>query len=61
MRLMISRTFASLARHPHRPLAFLAGMGLPLLIAGLMMVPRLGGLSDTPGDNRPPAFVVSVD
>lgn len=61
MRLPLTRPFAALARHPHRPLAFVAGMTLPLLIAGLMMVPLMGGLSDSPNDNRPPAYVIPVD
>jgi hypothetical protein len=57
----MTQTFAALARHPHRPIAFLAGLVLPLLIAGLMLVPRMGGLSDSPSDPRPPAYVIPVE
>ncbi len=61
MRLPLTQTFAAIARNPHRPLAFVAGLLLPLLIAGLMLVPRMGGLSDSPNDSRPPAYVIPVE
>jgi hypothetical protein len=61
MRIPFAQTFATLARHPHRPAAFVAGMLVPLLVAGLFMVPRVGGLSDTPADQRPQAYVIPTE
>jgi hypothetical protein len=61
MRIPFAQPIATLARHPHRPAGFVAGMLVPLLVAGLFMVPRLGGLSDAPGDSRPQAYVIPTE
>ena len=61
MRIPFARSLAAIARTPHRPAAFVLGMVVPLVIAGLFLAPRVGGLSDTPADGRPPAYSIPVE
>ena len=61
MRLPFARPITALARHPLRVVGFAAGVVVPLLVAALFLVPRIGGLSDAPGDSRPQAYIIPVE
>jgi hypothetical protein len=61
MRIPFAQPFAAMARNPHRPAAFLVGVLVPLVISGLFLVPRVGGLSDKPNDSRPAAYIIPTE
>ncbi len=61
MRIPFAQTALTIARNPHRPAAFVVGMLVPLMVAGLFLVPRMGGLSDAPSDPRPPAYIIPTE
>lgn len=57
----ITRFADALLRNPQRVGGLAFGVIMPLLVAGLVLAPRVGGLSDSHVSSAPQAYIIPVD
>ncbi|CUX82680.1 MAG: hypothetical protein HLUCCA05_00855 [Roseibaca calidilacus] len=57
----ITRFADAILRNPQRLAGLAFGILIPLLVAGLALAPRIGGLSDNQVSSTPQAYTIPVD
>ncbi|NBB97128.1 MAG: hypothetical protein GVY34_03005 [Alphaproteobacteria bacterium] len=57
----ITRFADAILRNPQRVGGLAFGIFIPLLVAGLALAPRIGGLSDSEVSNAPQAYSIPVE
>jgi hypothetical protein len=57
----ITRFADALLRHPQRVAGLAFGIFIPLLVAGLVLAPKIGGLSDNHVSSTPQAYSIPVE
>lgn len=57
----ITRFADALLRNPQRVGGLAFGILIPLLVAGLVLAPRIGGLSDNHASSAPQAYSIPVE
>jgi hypothetical protein len=57
----ITRFADALLRHPQRVAGLAFGIIIPLLVAGLALAPRIGGLSDSHMSSAQQAYTIPVE
>ncbi|MCC1480340.1 hypothetical protein [Roseibaca sp. Y0-43] len=57
----ITRFADALLRNPQRVAGLAFGIIIPLLVAGLVLAPKIGGLSDTHMSSAPQSYTIPVE